>query len=156
MSEKFYAYVSPQFDGESFSGLLMAAAEPEEASGFTELGYGTGPGSLVEVIPKAKSVATEKDVVAAAEAAGLKIYGSYDEYERETGGSNWDDDDVFVQEHKTLNRMLESPSLQRAVEAAGFDAVRDLVVVTNYEVEFSMFWKGDTFGATRLDAAPAI
>lgn len=153
---KLYAYVSPGFDADSFSGLLLAAATPEEAEGFTELGWETGDGSLVEVVSRATRIADEEDVIAAAAKAGIRVYDTYDDYERETGKNDWDEDDVFVLEHKTLNRMLESPVLQRALEAAGFDCVQDLVVVTNYEVEFAMFWKGGTFEASPAKAAPRV
>lgn len=82
--QKLYAHVSDDVLEGKFDGLLMASATPEDAEAFTEKGYGL-EGSLVEVEPRAVRYAGEKEVIAAAKAAGIRVYETYEQFAAAAG-----------------------------------------------------------------------
>jgi len=163
MSEKLYTRVSEEFEKNGLAGhVLIAGPDLSDTHGFTELGYDTpdydAPPIVYEVTPKATRYATREDLERLAEAAGVKMWLTKEEYlkcvhdadENEWKERDWPEDDVEP------NQLLARPEVRAALEAEGFDAYRDFIVVSNTQPEVHIFWKEGTFelsGPVELEPA---
>ena len=166
MEEKLYTRVSEEFDPENPAGVLVCASSFEDTYGFSEKGYDAvdydSPPVVFEVIPQVEGFASAEEAIAADRAAGIAIFDTHDQIDEArrqgTFAGKWEDGDCYCLEEDPINRIVvESPEFRASLEKAGIVAIRDYVVVSNYEPLFTILWKPDTYslrGPLELEAAP--
>lgn len=163
---KLYTRLSPQFDFENPTGVLVCGEYLADTHGFTELGYDRVdfdvPPVVYEVIPEVNAFATEADAIAAARAAGIVIYDTHEDIRKDVAAGrfsgSWEKGDCYCLEEDPINRLvLEAADFRTAIEKAGIRAIRDNVAVSNTQPKLTILWLPDTFalrGPVALAPAP--
>lgn len=149
---KLYTRVSPEFDHKALNGVVIASAELGDTYGFTELGYDevdydVAP-TVLEITSKAERYADTKDVYAAAEKTGMRLWMTRDEYMKEWPGAKEDQFEegaYLLLDDGEPNQLLANPEIRRHLEEAGFDAFHDSITVSNTQPEVYAFWKASSF-----------
>ncbi|MDW9481736.1 hypothetical protein GOB57_24110 [Sinorhizobium meliloti] len=163
---KLYTRLSPRFNLENPTGVLICGEDLADSHGFTELGYdmvdSDVPPLVYEVIPQVAAFATEAEAIAAARAAGVVIYDTQEDIRNDVAAGrfsgSWENGDCYCIEEDPINRLvLEGADFRAALEKAGIRAIRDHVAVANTQPELTILWLPDTFalrGPVALAPAP--
>jgi hypothetical protein len=152
MTERLFTRVTPDFDPEAPTGVLVCAANLDDTYGFSQDGYDAvdydvAP-DVYEVVLSVNRIADEAEAIAAARELGMPIYDTHRDFDEAVAAGKatgkWPHDYICLEE-EPINRLLERDDFRAAMAQAAIGAIQDYVVITIDQPLLTMLWNPETY-----------